>query len=280
MCDLFESMEEGAPLQPKTIHIHDLSSRLSSSSISPSKCSVQLRTDKASKRSNAQFYTEALDFLINVGDQQILQIPDKPSAKSTPNSAERKRNNYQIDQNTQRKSYQHCLQPDANPETRIDLSRFPACVRECPLKEELNKEFWEEHPFLSPKLTLSKIVSLKDALVRVIVLELNYEPLIAAAAWTYFERLLRKGGVTKGNRKVSCAVCVLLAVKFYTEISPWKSKECITRLDPTGRLSTKAILAHELSVYADLHFSLKLDFPDIQDTLASIQKHLDLLVSL
>lgn len=178
------------------------------------------------------------------------------------------------------KSYKHCLKRKEVTVERIDWAEFPPRLRPCVLKEELNTEFQEKYPFLPRKLTLSKVLSLKDALVRVISLDMRQDPMFAAIAWTYFEILLGQGLVNKQNRKVYCAACALLSIKFYAEASPREPEDlALSRLDSTGRLSLKSLFEREFEVYAALRFSLILSFPEVQQTYEKILKRLELLVS-
>ena len=279
MCDLMDSMEEGSPLKPKATHIHHLSPPLSFSSLYPSPSFIQQHTRQASKRSNAEFYREALDFLSNVGPSQVLQREEEPKEKTcTEASAEEA--DCEVDLAAGVKSYKHCLKWKSACAGRIDLSEFPPRLRPSALKDELNTEFQEKYPFLPRKLTLSKILSLKDALVRVLCLQMHHDPMLAAVAWIYFERLLGQGLVNKQNRKVYCAACALLSIKFYAEASPRKSEDLTTsRLDSTGHLSQKTLLEREFEVYAALRFSLLLPLSEVQPTYEKILKRLELLVS-
>ena len=81
------------------------------------------------------------------------------------------------------------------------------------LKEELNTEFRDRFPLLPPSLTLSKLRSLKRSSARMAYwsgLELS----TLALACVYFERLCFQRCVTKFNRRVTFACCVLIAYKF------------------------------------------------------------------
>eukprot|EP00961_Rhodomonas_salina_P058718 788796-Rhodomonas_salina.1 len=62
-------------------------------------------------------------------------------------------------------------------------------------------------------ITLSKIRALKEDIVD-IVLFLNLELSTAALAHVYLEKLILRNLVRKVSRKVTAAVCLLLALKF------------------------------------------------------------------
>jgi hypothetical protein len=92
--------------------------------------------------------------------------------------------------------------------------------------------------------------------------------------------LLGQGLVNKQNRKVYCAACALLSIKFYAEAGPREPEDlALSRLDSTGHLSLKTLFEREFEVYAALRFSLILSFPEVQQTYEKILKRLELLVS-
>ena len=98
------------------------------------------------------------------------------------------------------------------------ISSIILYVNKHDLKESLNEKFRQVHPNLPPSLTLSKIRSIKKAALLACY---NNDIEIATTAYAiiYFERLCIKGFVTKFNRHLSMAVCILLAFKFNENIS-------------------------------------------------------------
>ncbi|KAG5178671.1 hypothetical protein JKP88DRAFT_261391 [Tribonema minus] len=85
------------------------------------------------------------------------------------------------------------------------------------LKEDLNRQFRDRHPDLPPSLTLSKIRSIKrQALAgchRIGVEATLLQVASVALACVYFERLCLMALVTKANRRLAMAACLLLAYK-------------------------------------------------------------------
>ncbi|KAJ1550476.1 CDK5 and ABL1 enzyme substrate 1, partial [Cladochytrium tenue] len=100
--------------------------------------------------------------------------------------------------------------------TVINLPFFIGSIiqysRPSEIKRELNERFRETHPTVDAHLTLSQIRNLKLRLVR-IALTRNLELSSVAVAFVYFEKLVLKGFVTKPNRRLVAAVCLLLAAK-------------------------------------------------------------------
>lgn len=129
------------------------------------------------------------------------------------------------------------------------------------LKEDLNEQFREEHPELPRFLTLSKIRKLKKSAL-LGALNLDIEVSTVAMACIYFERLCLKGVVTKFNRKLSMACCLLIAYKFNEHItgSMYGTRmEALLRFFDTEYLIAKAdVFKAELGVLVYLNFQLHL----------------------
>ncbi|CAE7572000.1 Cables1, partial [Symbiodinium microadriaticum] len=81
------------------------------------------------------------------------------------------------------------------------------------LKDDLNNKFREKHPNLPQSISLSKIRNLKTSAL-LGCLSLGIEMSTIAIAFILFEHLCLKGVVTKTNRRLSMAVCLVLAIKF------------------------------------------------------------------
>lgn len=78
----------------------------------------------------------------------------------------------------------------------------------------MNEQFREAHPELDPSITLSKIRHLKDLLTEVAAKpEIDLESSTVAIAFIFIEKLILKGFITKANRKVVAAACLVLAAK-------------------------------------------------------------------
>lgn len=64
----------------------------------------------------------------------------------------------------------------------IDLSDVPATIQNSLLKDNLNQEFKEKHPFLDHKVTLSKIVNLREEIIWKMCWNMNLEAFTIALA--------------------------------------------------------------------------------------------------
>ena len=129
------------------------------------------------------------------------------------------------------------------------------------LKEDLNEQFREEHPELPRFLTLSKIRKLKKSAL-LGALSLDIEVSTVAMACIYFERLCLKGVVTKFNRKLSMACCLLIAYKFNEHItgSMYGTRmEALLRFIDAEYLVARAdVFKAEVGVLVYLNFQLHL----------------------
>ena len=78
----------------------------------------------------------------------------------------------------------------------------------------MNDQFRETHPDLDPSLTLSKIRKVKDLLVEVASKpDIDLEASTVAISFVFFEKLVMNHFVTKANRKLVAAACLMLAAK-------------------------------------------------------------------
>ena len=90
---------------------------------------------------------------------------------------------------------------------------FLPYVKRRDLKDEINAQFRELHPWLPTSMSLSKIRTLKrESLEQWKKHDLELSTL--ALGIVYFERLVIKTLVMKTNRKLKFAACLLLAYKF------------------------------------------------------------------
>ena len=127
------------------------------------------------------------------------------------------------------------------------------------LKEQLNEQFRDRHPQLPPSLTFSKIRNLKKSLL-LGCLALDIEVSTAAYAYVCFERLCLKGIVTKSNRHLSMAVCLVLAFKFLEPLTGGSSKidGLMSFIDREWEVSRKEVFEAEFGAFVQLGFLLHL----------------------
>lgn len=169
-------------------------------------------------------------------------------------------------------SYKHLLDPlDFSKYPILDFSDTPDYIMPSPLKDALNLEFQGKNPILDPKLTLSKILNLREDLIFKLCKDLDMEACTISIAWTYYSRFLRMNLVTKINRKLYAAVCVILAYKFNEETHLDGAKEqlnllikAITAMDKHDNLSVKDIMDTEFTVYSHLGFNLLIPLEEFQ----------------
>jgi hypothetical protein len=154
-------------------------------------------------------------------------------------------------------SHRYVLQKAVN--TGPIISSIILYVNKKDLKESLNEKFHEKHPHLPPSLTLSKIRKLKKDLVS-FAMKNEIELSTIAIAIINFERLCLKSLVNKINRRLSMAVCLLLAIKFHEIYTIQKSKKILEILfdyyDKEWSLTKKSIIEAEFGVYVHLGFLL------------------------
>jgi len=81
------------------------------------------------------------------------------------------------------------------------------------LKEELNDQFRQRHPWVNPDITLHIIRKLKRKLLD-LALEKGFEPSSIALSYVLLEKLLLKNLPSKDQIELFGAACLLLAVKF------------------------------------------------------------------
>lgn len=72
-------------------------------------------------------------------------------------------------------------------------------------------QFRERFPKI--QLTLTKLRSLKRNMVKILVMDMKVDPVVAAFSHVLFERLVLGGHINKENRRVMAAVSMLLALK-------------------------------------------------------------------
>ena len=152
--------------------------------------------------------------------------------------------------------YRHMMQRAAA--TGPLISSVILYVNELQLKESLNEDFRERHPQLPPSLTLSKIRNLKKSAL-LGCFSLSLEVSTCALAVIYFERLVIKGMVTKPNRHLSMAVCLVLAYKFNEPVSSKylsRLEALLHYVDREWEVTKKEVLDAEFGAFVHLGFSL------------------------
>ena len=121
------------------------------------------------------------------------------------------------------------------------------------LKQNLNDQFREKFPHLPASLTLSKIRNIKKKSLLTCV-HIGIEISTVSIAFIFFEQLVLKGLIAKENRKLSMAVCLLLAAKFNEEkviLDP-----LFDYFDRSWSLDKKEVISAEFGAFVNLDFSL------------------------
>lgn len=131
----------------------------------------------------------------------------------------------------------------------------------------MNELFSEINPWIHKSLTLSKLRNLKIDLFNLI----NHIPEIdistISCAWVFFERLVIKGYVHKGNRKLYAATCLILSLKFYQHDDIHILEKLliyIQKLDKKENLTPSLIFSMEFTLYKLLDFSLQHTYENIR----------------
>ncbi|KAJ3415454.1 CCR4-NOT regulatory complex component [Chytridiales sp. JEL 0842] len=122
------------------------------------------------------------------------------------------------------------------------------------IKKELNEHFRETHPTVDAMLTLSQIRNLKARLLEV-GLQRDLELSSVACAYVLFEKLVLKNYVTKANRRLIAAVCLLLAAKV-NDPKETDYAKLVAAMEEALEVSAKDIFQQEFTVYTWLDFSL------------------------
>uniref|UniRef100_H3D4L3 Cdk5 and Abl enzyme substrate 2a n=1 Tax=Tetraodon nigroviridis TaxID=99883 RepID=H3D4L3_TETNG len=131
-------------------------------------------------------------------------------------------------------------------------------VKPSDLKKDMNETFREKFPHI--KLTLSKIRSLKREM-RAVSEEFGLQPVTAAMAFVYFEKLVLQGRLNKQNRKLVAAASVLLAAKISSDLRKAEVKQLIDneqKLEERFRINRRELIPLEFSVLVALEMGLYL----------------------
>jgi hypothetical protein len=129
-------------------------------------------------------------------------------------------------------------------------------------KQEINAKFAVVNPWLDcQSLTLSKIRSLKKRAIDS-WWQRGWEMSTVALAFVYFEALVYRGLVNKGNRKLAMATCLLIAFKSSEakegggQEAGIEAREVVAELESTFEVTRAAVLKAEFPIFKHLGFSL------------------------
>ena len=273
-------------------------------SIIPNRSSVPVSGDKNAPNSQDLFTNRALSFLksIHTGSPVVSAKPSPmpeplqlvPSDTNTkPSFVRNQEEDIEIfkvqawvTSGVIKKSYSHCINAFeilaiGAKRKAINLNEYPGRMIAGPRKDQLNEEFRRNNPQLDQKLTLSKLVNLREDLIVKVWKECGFDPVTLAIGLTYFDRLLNMNLVNKQSRKLYAAVCTLLAFKFIEEnhIEETASNKQLLMnhlylMDKHDLLTAKMIHEVEFSVYSYLNFSMHIELKEIEDNLTYVQKRL------
>ncbi|KAK1937706.1 putative cyclin dependent kinase binding protein [Babesia divergens] len=122
---------------------------------------------------------------------------------------------------------------------------------------EVNNRFRQSNEWLHPSLSLTKLSRIKLMLFLAPRRVSYLDPSTVASAWILFERLVIKGTVTKANRKLYAATCLILSYKFNQDGEQVVINEIMAYLCRDRSINARAIFATEMKVFTLLEFSLK-----------------------
>ncbi|GAM27081.1 hypothetical protein SAMD00019534_102560 [Acytostelium subglobosum LB1] len=141
------------------------------------------------------------------------------------------------------------------------VSIFPH-IKKAAIKEELNEQFQQKHPWIRSGITLYKIRKLKRKLKKLAILT-DLELSTLALSFVAIEKLIIKSFITKLNIKLYAAVCLLLASKFNDPKATITLKPLIDSIEKKLSITRKELLSAEFQIYSHLSFGMFVDCGDV-----------------